>query len=417
MAFWNKSPRTTVLARHTTAGPWFSGEHLLFRVRHGTGRLRMERSRDLSQPDPMRDTFFTLTLGGTPLALLQTSGCPTCQSMLAAGYGLREDCPELRQAADAVAAPFDGPEAALERLAPVTGLLASGYYLLSRVDCYPTDGSGRFFWDVPNGFTLSPATAEIYDPESYAVLPVFPRFLHPSQPTDKYDPSRVEEYRRRIRAGEPLPPALCYATLEYLSILIDGHHRACACALEGVPVPCLILSPARFMGRDGAWQVIWPDGTTRRVTGFPVDPEQGRRRPVRDAPQPPVPGEIFTRRWEPAYRQAVLPFPSALEAGALALYGRIDLTPEGIRALEDPLGSLVPPVILSWFCRQPGADAKGLAMTFSGRDTPPALRKAAFRVLAGIRGDPEIEDLFVAYLVDCDDKDDPLRRIADRYWD
>ena len=34
-----------------------------------------------------------------------------------------------------------------------------------------------------------------------------------------------------------------------------------------------------------------------------------------------------------------------------------------------------------------------------------------------MKGDLEIEDFFVDYLVECDDKDDPLRRIADRYWD
>ncbi len=167
MALWDLSPKITILARHTTKRPYFSGEHLFFRVKGGTGALRMEMSRDPACADPMLDTYQTLTLNGTPLALIQASGCPTCQSLLAAGHGLPVDCPQLRQAADAIAAPFDHLEEALERLAPVTGLLPSGYFILSLVDCYPTDGSGHFFWDIPNGFTLSPPTAQPFYTATY----------------------------------------------------------------------------------------------------------------------------------------------------------------------------------------------------------------------------------------------------------
>ncbi len=418
MFLFSKKPSVQVLARHATRRPWFSGEHLFFRVKDGTGALRMERTRDPGCPDVMLDTYLTLTLKGQPLAFLQTSGCPTCQSLLAAGHGLPEDAPELRQAADAIAAPFHGLEEALERLTPVTGLLHTGYYVLSLVDCWPADGNGRFFWDVPNDYTDSPATAQIYDPETYSCLPVFPRFLHPSQSTDKYDPDRVEQYRKAIREGKPLPPALCYSAFEYLSILLDGHHRACACALEGVPLPCLVLSPARFTGRDDHWQIVWPDEERSTVPGISIPLEQMYCCfPGTASAPPPKPGRLFTRRWEPEYQQAVARFPNTAEAGALALYGRETLTPEGIYALEDPQGTLVPPLLLSFFCRQPGADPKKLAFSFAGTDTPPLLREAAFRVLAGIKGDPEIEDLFVDYLVDHDDKRDPLRLIADRYWD
>ena len=420
MSLWQKRPRTRILARHTTKGPVFSGEHIFFEVKGSAGTLRMELSRDPACTDPMLDSYLTLTLKGTPLAFLQTSGCPTCQSMLAAGYGLPEDAPELRRAADAVAAPFAGMEQALVRLAPVVGLLTPGYYLLSLADCFPTDGNGHFFWDIPNGFTFSPATAQTYDPETYSTLPVFPRFLHPTQPAGKYDPRRVEEYRRQLRDGQPLPPALAYLAFEYLSILLDGHHRACACALEGVPVPCLILSAARFMGRDGCWKVIWPDGEQETVPGISVPPGRMHRCfPAPPSSPPPRPGKLFGRQWEPEYRRAAALFPDTVEAGALALYGQKELTPEGIGELRnrEADSSLISPVLFRYFIRQPGIDVKRLAFTFSQAWVPLPLRTEAFRALAAIKGDPKIEDFFVDYLVECDKKDDPLRRIADRYWD
>ena len=262
MSFFFKKPAVRVLARHTTRHPYFAGEHLFFQVKDSTGVLRMELSRDPDCADVMQDTYLTLTIKGQPLAFIQTSGCPTCQSLLGAGYGLPKDTPELRQAADAIAAPFSGLEEALKRLSPIIGLLPPQYYLLSLVNCCPTDGNGHFFWDIPNEYTSSPATAQTYDPETYTCLPVFPRFLHPTQSTETYDREQAERYRQRIREGKPLPPALAYSAFEYLSILLDGHHRACACALEGVLLPCLILSPARFVGRDDHWQVVWPDPET-----------------------------------------------------------------------------------------------------------------------------------------------------------
>jgi len=418
MPLWQKKPKIRVLARHTSSLPYFTGRHLLFEVKNSAKKLVMELSRDREQRDPLLDTYLTLTLNGRPLTFIQASGCPTCQSMLAAGYGLPEDAPELRRAADAIAAPFTRLEEALERLEPVVGLLAPGYYILSLAHCFPTDGDGHFFWDVPNGFTPSPATAQIYDPGTYTTLPVSPCFLCPSQSSEKYDLCRVEEYRRQLREGRPLSPALCYSTFEYLSILLDGHHRACACALEGVPLPCLILSSARLLWQDGAVKVAWPDEERQPVPGLSI-PKNKTRRPFPDNTFRPVPtpGALFTRRWELEYQQAALPFPTVTEAGALVAYGKRELTLEGILALEDPWDSLLPPVLLSYICRQPGADAKKLALSFTGKNAPPGLREAAFRILAGIKGDPEIEDLFVDYLVECEDKRDPLRIIADRYWD
>ena len=200
----------------------------------------------------------------------------------------------------------------------------------------------------------------------------------------------MEEYRRQLRAGKRLSPALCHAAFEYLSILLDGHHRACACALEGVPVPCLILSSPRFLGKDGDWKVIWPDEERETVPGLSIPLEKMRR--CWSAPPsapPPTPGELFGRRWEPDYQKAAALFPDVVEAGALALY----------------------------FLRQPGTDAKRLALSFARPWAPLPLRTEAFRALSAIKGNPEIEDFFVDYLVGCDDRDDPLRRIADRYWD
>ena len=185
-------------------------------------------------------------------------------------------------------------------------------------------------------------------------------------------------------------------------------------------MPCLVLSSPRFLGRDKDWKVIWPDEKRETVPGLAIPLEKMRR--CWSAPPsapPPTPGELFGRRWEPDYQKAASLFPDVVEAGALALYGRDALDAEGILELQnrEQESALVSPALLRYFLRQPGMDAKRLALSFARPWAPEPLRREAFRALSAMKGDLEIEDFFVDYLVECDDKDDPLRRIADRYWD
>lgn len=137
---------------------------------------------------------------------------------------------------------YAGLDDALKRLRPILGLLQSGIYVLTYSMYYPTDGDGHFFWDVPEGLVAYKATAEYYDIDSMSVLPSFPCFLYPTQGAEKYDPSRVYHYRKMLQDGERLAPVLAYSLWGYMSVLLDGHHRASACALEGCQVPCLTIA-------------------------------------------------------------------------------------------------------------------------------------------------------------------------------
>ena len=66
-------------------------EQALVAVPQGLGRLRLVWSHLDKQPPPYEEYLYQLRLGDVPLAQLLTSGCPTCASMLAAGYGLAMD--------------------------------------------------------------------------------------------------------------------------------------------------------------------------------------------------------------------------------------------------------------------------------------------------------------------------------------
>ena len=120
--------------------------------------------------------------------------CPTCERMLATGYGVeRAESGELRQIADKINEPYQGFDDAVQRIVPVLGLLADGLYAVVEAELYPTDGNGHFFWDVPNGFTFQPATAPVWicNDDYSDLVGEMPAYVYPSQKSVQMHAHRV----------------------------------------------------------------------------------------------------------------------------------------------------------------------------------------------------------------------------------
>lgn len=420
-------PKIAHIAVHKGMLPTFPAEHLLFFVEGGLGQFRVAwydgGARGVSPYDGNYSS--ALLLGETPLIQIQSSGCPTCESLLAAGYGLPEENPAVKAMRELLNRPYAGLDDALERLHPLLALLQSGAYILTYSQYSPTDGAGHFFWNMPEKLTAYQATAQYYDSEKHRVLPSFPCFLYPTQGTHKYDSQRVEYYRALIREGCSLPPVLTYSLGDYMSILLDGHHRASACALEGIQVTGLTISRPGRCWRDGTPYILWPDENEIAI-GEIMMPRQrkyldrvtGERRCER---YPFTRDTVtFRRLWEVEYTQAAHRYPTCYDAGALALYPDVELSAEGIRtlAMDDDYGEIsVAAQLLRYAARQPGANGKELALAFIAPGYPAELRQAAFEVLDTIKGDSEIDDLMIDVLVNCEKKDDPVYQIANGHWD
>lgn len=421
--------KTTIssIATHRSLMSAMPMEHLLLLVENGAGKLRSVWFDGGTKGASCYDgnAKSALMLGKQPLIQIQSCGCPTCESLLAAGHGRKEGSKEISHMRDTMNAPYISLEDAMERLRPLLTLLPSGGYILTYSSCFPTDGDGHFFWDVPEKLTSYLATAEYYSAENYRLLPSFPSFFYPTQGAQRYDAKQVEHYRALLRAGTPIPPVLAYALHGYMSALLDGHHRACACALEGKAVPCLTIScPPRYWDQ-GVPHILWPDGSRTKVEGLMnarqaklMDSVVGERR---HEPYPYSDEALtFRRCWEPEYGQSAARYPTCREAGALALYPEIRLNAEGIRTLamdDDYEDAEVAAWLLHFAARQPEADKKALSMAFLEAGYPAVLRTAAFEILGSIKDDAEVEDLMIAVLVNCERKDDPIYRIANAHWE
>ncbi|WMJ22163.1 hypothetical protein RBG61_09135 [Paludicola sp. MB14-C6] len=92
-----------------------------------------------------------ITLNNMPLIQINSPGCPTCNSILATGYGIANaKCKELNDIQKSVNAPFVSLDDSITVLTPLFRLLKSGLYIVADVECYPTDENENFFWNVAN---------------------------------------------------------------------------------------------------------------------------------------------------------------------------------------------------------------------------------------------------------------------------
>ena len=125
-------------------------------------------------------TFFSdgyyptkIRLNGIPLVRINSPYCPTSNSLLATGYGIENaNCQELMEIQKEINVDFISLENSIKAMVPLLKLFETGFYLIAEAECYPTDGNGNFFWNIPNEFTDSPATdlAYLKDSDTYCIF-------------------------------------------------------------------------------------------------------------------------------------------------------------------------------------------------------------------------------------------------------
>ena len=105
---------------------------------------------------------MALALNGQPLAWGQVPECPTCEKLLAAGYGAHNaDSAVLKAVGQRLNADTADIADAVDVLTPLLSLLEDGLYVVADVPYCPTDGSGRFFWDASAELTGCPAMSMV----------------------------------------------------------------------------------------------------------------------------------------------------------------------------------------------------------------------------------------------------------------
>lgn len=217
--------------------PWASETALVF-VNNGFGKLDFVVGQS-------KNEYMTgvLVLNGIPLVKWhdESYGCPTCERLLAGGYGMDKVGEEtLTVVRNASRVESRCTSDVVQEIKALLALLKTGLYMITDLPLYPTDGGGHFFWHMSNLPMRYSAARDTYYNCRYQAG--YPAFLIPTQTPNRFDEKRVAYYCNQIRDGEKLG-GIAYHVDGYLCALLDGHHRATAAFLEHSEFRCLTIIP------------------------------------------------------------------------------------------------------------------------------------------------------------------------------
>lgn len=396
MAFWWQ--KTDVkLIKNTSAG-------LIFAVRHGKGLLREKWGPGLC----------ALTWQGAPLINLWPDECPTCAGMVSAGFGAdSEGAARFISAMSQWNQPFQDLPTAFSHLEPLLTLLPSGYYSLEDRELYPVDGNGHFFWSVGTQKSKNPATASVVDEidqERYYYTPG-PLYLLPTQSPAHFNSERAAYYR-----DKPDTRAIAwYFNDSYLCALLDGHHKACAAALEKRPVKSLVIAPVSRSDKESLTFYNDQQLSAREfIKGVPTATHYQRLTPAQYQACTSSDHEAFP--WPEELAQCAAAFPDVAAASTILEAG--DLSEKRIQRIIDGQDTLEDndiPLILQALCYTHSTLFIPFARFVYQRYTWGVHNHLAFTLLAQ-KPSQKVDDFFVEFLIDDDGYRPDLTKIVDDYF-
>ncbi len=227
----------------TSLYPWCDSA-VIFSVKGGKSALRLVGS----DYDDNYEYDLQLMLNGYPLTQAELPICQTCCGTLAAGYGIENvDCKELSELRDKLNDGYNDILTSAKLLEPLLGLLDDGLYVLADIPHYPTDGDGRFFYNIPNeSRDFDALRSSYYFGEFMTLTESFPKYLYPTQSDTLLNNEHIEYYMNILRSSKTPPRAIAYHQHGFISALIDGHHKATAAARLGMPISCLTIIGSSF---------------------------------------------------------------------------------------------------------------------------------------------------------------------------
>ena len=236
------STSVEIIKEIDTSGCWWCSSAVMFSVKNGKNTI-------CEKYGPANDDYeqsSQMLINGKPVVQAKLPDCPTCKGMLAAGYGIENvDCPELQAARECMNSAFISISDSAEKMKPLLGLLGDGFYVLADTMCLPSDGEGRFFYDVSSDLKdYDSVCEEYYCHWNFKCIRHFPLFLYPTQSSSLINKERVEYYAQIMKSEAEPPRALAYHYAGFINVLLDGHHKACAAASLGQYVRCLTIIPA-----------------------------------------------------------------------------------------------------------------------------------------------------------------------------
>lgn len=373
-----------------------------------------------------------IRLNNTPLVQINAPYCPTSNSLLATGYGIENaKCQELMEIQKEINADFISLENSIKAMNPLLKLFETGFYLIAEAECYPTDGNGNFFWNVPNKLTDSPATGLAYlrDTDTYCVFNQ-PVYLYPTQTTDCYNEERVKYYIDKFNNEDNNEPrAIVHNFGGFINFVIDGHHKACAAALLGKPLKCLLIIKGEYSRNYGEDNQIYLKFLNSEIKkeDIPIKYQPFLKEKKKNWGSIIInEGTVNKRKWEYKYINLVKKYPSLLEYATKVddlIYENIEISDELINYCLinfDMDSQIKARKIFRNLELLDVEKAKDFAIRYAKASLKQKisndLKLVIYNFLVNMKNNTEIEQIFIDYIVYNEDRDDPVLELINSYW-
>lgn len=395
---------------------WYDSA-IIVSVKNGKGTLKHVRE----NKNTYSDFASNLTLNGKPIVQARYPFCCTCEGLLAAGCGIENvNCTELENIRSNFNNDYSDIHAAAESLIPLLNLLEDGYYLIADVLHYPTDGNGKFFYNIHNTLTpLKGFSDDYYLSGLYTAVATFPAFLIPTQSAALINRERVEYYKEKLQHNPNSVRGIAYYEYGFYSALLDGHHKAFAAAELGLPLKCIIIVPGYFFRTYPSNDI--PSRTGIQFADIQI-PESEKLKAPSDLTRNENYAEITPFVSTAAgmnYDISCLKYPTAEELAAeselLERCTDFDLNTDEWLNSGDCEDSELLKYSLVYLLKKDPPQARKLALKIIYSNAELAPLREAWKTLTNFH-DPETEQIFIDFLVN-ESKDNYAYDIVNSYWD
>ena len=295
--------------------------------------------------------------------------------------------------------------------------------------------------NVPNEEikTLATGPVAIYDDEDAYFNYIFgePVYLYPTQTTDSYDKNRVEYYIDKFKElSDSSPRAIVYYLDNLMNFVIDGHHKACASALLGEPLRCLLIIPGVFtkyynvkedknkiylaFSSTDISNVDIPEKYSSLVK-VEIPASRSKEIIIKD-------GIVNKRNWEKKFLDSVKKYLTQKEYGIIVdilINDKIEITDDLIEycLIHFDIKSQTKMEKIIYKLKLLNIEkAQDIALKYARNslkyEINKNLREFIYKILVSIKNNNKVEQIFVDYYTYySENKEDPVLEIINSYWE
>ena len=403
---------------------------------NGAGKLKEV----YKEVEDLKNSYLAqIRLNDIPLIQINTDYyISTIECLLATGYGIENaNCKEILEIQEKINSDFISLEDSIETITPLLKLLNNGFYMVADVECYPTDGNGNFFWNVPNDLVLNPAIAmKCLRDDDFTYIGRQPVYLYPTQTTDACNSERVDYYIEKFKKmSDNEPRAIVYNCGEFINFIIDGHHKACAAALLGKSLKCILIKKAGYFmeSEKGKWVdklyffSLYEKATSKNVPKkyLPFKKNEMKIEKLNEIKLED--GRVNKRKWENKYLDSVENYPS-LEKYANIVNASInfefkitdELIKKYVNIFDENSQEMMKKIIYILMYTESLEKLQKIVIKYAknslNHKIDKDLKLMIYNILFQMKNNSEVEQIFIDYIVYNEDRDDPVLELINSYW-